>query len=42
MKLVVTVIKPFWLGQIDDETIFVLGVQTAARIRGGDIDAAAI
>jgi nitrogen regulatory protein PII len=42
MKLVVAVIKPFRLGRIGGGNIFVLDLQSALRIRTGEIDAAAI
>lgn len=42
MKLVMAVIKPFTLSRIGNGKIFVLGLQSAVRIRTGDTDAAAI
>jgi nitrogen regulatory protein PII len=42
MKLVMAVIKPFTFSRIGNGRIFVLGLQSAARIRAGDTDAAAI
>ena len=42
MKLVEAVIKPFKFGQIGNTEIFVLGFQSAGRIRTGETDAAAI
>ncbi len=42
MKLVMAVIKPFTLGQIGNAKIFALDLESAARIRAGKTDAAAI
>jgi nitrogen regulatory protein PII len=42
MKLVVAVIQPFKPSQTGKGKIFVLGLQSAVRIRTGATDAAAI
>jgi nitrogen regulatory protein PII len=42
MKLVMAIIKPFTLGRIGSRTIFIPDLESAARVRAGENDAAAI